>query len=176
MSNTRDEINGILSYLSEIQRTSRAKVLQPDDLSTSDKASIRERNKQYTRYIAEYTNHYSQKARLSYRQKKTFFGFSLVMAGAIITAGVVAIVALAFRENFTVESLIGIVTAFAGVITAALALPSIIAGHLFPQSEDDKSAEVFGKMVDGDMQLRKMYINENDYKELSDKSAANEDQ
>ena len=150
----------VSDILKDVQRSRRIKELGDEDLSLSDKASIRERNEKYTDYIQEYTYQYSERANLSLFQKKCFFWFSIATTLIVVGGGITAIVLLARRENITIEALAAIVTAFAAVITAALALPSIIASHLFPQREDDKSAHVFEAMVKGDMDLRKMYLSE----------------
>lgn len=67
-------------------------------LRAKDEEDIKDRSQSYTAYIWAYTRNYMKKADLTVTQKKWFFGLSLGTAGAIIIAGAIAVVALAFRK------------------------------------------------------------------------------
>ena len=55
------------------------------------------------------------------------------------------------------NDVITVITAMAGAISSFLVLPRVMAENLFPSKEEDKTADVFSKMFEHDINLRGLY-------------------
>lgn len=132
---------------------------------------ISARNQIYTQFLFTYIANSNQKSKHQVRMKIWFFAIIMSLLAILVIAACVALVNISAKALPRVEDVVTVITAISGVITSFIVIPKVIAKNLFPPSEDDKTAQIFGSMIKSDLKLRKYYApmdsNEEKIKEAS---------
>ena len=125
-----------------------------------DMQHIRSRSTIYNNYLTNYVKFYKAKSWMQLIMRGLFF-VVIVSASILIVWSCFSCISVTLQSNrFELADAIAIVSALAGMLTAFIALPEIVAKNLFPQKEDDVSAELFNLMFKHDVELRKLYNNQ----------------
>jgi lipopolysaccharide export LptBFGC system permease protein LptF len=111
------------------------------------------RDKMYTELLRHYIDTTKLKSKLNESYKRNFY--RLVMA--IFVGLAISFVALSIAAFFAKDKAtgVGLATAnVAGLISAIIVLPRIIAKHLFPENEDEHMVRLVEKMQNNDTSIR----------------------
>ena len=128
------------------------------NLEKSDEKNIHYRNDAITEVVQEFKSEYSQ----TNTQRKSFRGiffkvtmclFSLLILFCIFIASYSVI---NFNTNELGSAAI-VITALGTIITTVITLPKIIAKHLFPEDERDKSIDMIKAILESDLEMRKFW-------------------
>ena len=128
------------------------------NLADSDEENIHQRNNYITGVVREFESVYrkTNAQRESYRG--TFFWVTMVLLVVLILACVsVAFISVASLSENTIGSAAAIVASLATIIATVITLPQIIAKHLFPENERDKSIEMINAILQSDLEMRKYW-------------------
>ena len=141
----------VLNLSNKKEQIESDEALKQDDLN-----SIQYRNKTYNKFLESFSNDFSVRAKNQIKMKKIFF---YLIMGALYF--LIFIVGISLRnislKEINVYEMATIISSLAGVITAFIVIPKIIAKNLFPTYENDKSTEIFSNMIKYDHELRKFY-------------------
>lgn len=173
--NTSDLSEFIIDY----SKTRIANIKEDNDIdevntkvTVSDISDIMDRSKHYNKYINLSLNVYRAKQKSQLIMKWLFFGIVLFLLILLIIGTIISMVAISNKESVSLYDISLIITAVAGVITAFIVLPKVIAKNLFPQSDEDNSKDVFKYVMENDLKLRGFYSEMFDV----DKSFNNDDE
>jgi len=97
--------------------------------------------------IKVFVKHYEESHKEGRKLRATFFRVVLAFMGIILLGSVATLIALAAR-GVTVYGIGVAVTAMVSLITLIIALPTIIAKHLFPVDEDKHLKDLLLKSLD----------------------------
>lgn len=112
------------------------------------------RNRLYTQLLGIYIENYKQKEKTKGIYKCIFFIITLLLFLGIIVCGLIGIVALSVFGDENLAN-VGIAIAnIAGIVSALIVLPRIIAEHLFPTDEESNMLEMVKNMQDNDSNIR----------------------
>lgn len=128
-----------------------------DDLKTADLEAIRRHTRAYSYYLETFVDEYEKKSHSQRIMKNWFFVLTLVLLFAIIGGGVGSIIIVSTKQNISLPDVATVITAVVGAVSSFLILPKVIAENLFPSKEEDKTAEIFGKMFEHDINIRSIY-------------------
>lgn len=123
-----------------------------------------ERNVLYTELLRNYIASYEDKDNEKRRYKKVFFWVTIVILCLIVVACLVfiGIIIVVGKDNYTeIGAIIGSVI---GIITALIAIPKIIAEHLFPVNEESNMIDMVKNMQDNDSNIRNVLYGNHDSK------------
>lgn len=153
------EYNIIMDYLDDLLSKENAEKKQITDvyLRDADLVAIQARAKTYTEYLKNYVTDYKNKTHAQRIMKIWFFVLTMFLLLAIVGASSTCLVAISLKDNIKLSDIATVITAMAGAVSSFLILPKVIAENLFPSREEDKTAEVFGKMFEHDIELRGLY-------------------
>lgn len=163
-SNDDVEFSGFFDSLSKSEN------IETDDfLKSSDREAVYKHNKYYNKFLREYVNNYKRKNKSQIRMKWVFFvSIMLIMLGIIATS-LTCLISIAQTNRFNPYNLTATLSSLASSITAFIILPKIIANHLFPEKEDDKTDSIFGAMISYDKSLREFYSKTTDLEDRENK-------
>lgn len=121
-----------------------------------------ERNVLYTELLRNYIASYEDKDNEKRKYKKVFFWVTIVILCLIVAAclGFIGIIVVVGKDNYTeIGAIIGSVI---GIITALIAIPKIIAEHLFPVNEESNMIDMVKNMQDNDSNIRNVLYGNHD--------------
>lgn len=177
MQNTNK--SDLSEFIIDYSKTQIANIKEDNDIDevntkvkVSDISDIMDRSKHYNKYINLYLKAYRAKQKSQLIMKWLFFGIVLFLLILLIIGTIISMVAISNKESLSLYDISLIITAVAGVITAFIVLPKVIAKNLFPQSDDDNSKDVFKYVMENDLKLRGFYSEMLDV----DKSFNNDDE
>lgn len=133
------------------------KRITDNDLKDADLEAVQKHTKAYSDYLETFVSDFKLKTGHQRRMKIVFFAVTLVLLLAIIGSGVSSIVIISKKQATTLSDVATVITAVVGAVSSFLILPKVIAENLFPSKEDDRSAEIFGKMFEHDINIRNIY-------------------
>lgn len=112
----------------------------------------RKRDKIYTNLLSKFYEYYVNEKETIKRQKEKFFKCFLGLMSIIGIGGIIlwALALFVFKTN----NLSIIISATIDIIVAFVAIPVIIAKHLFPEKADERITEVVKALVDNDKNIR----------------------
>ena len=113
-----------------------------------------DRDKLYTKLLDCYIEFYCGKSKRNKCYKKTFFYSILGTFLLIILATMTFITILALRGDTTIEDIGIVASGAAGMVSALIILPKIIAEHLFPKDEDKNMIGLVEKLQVNDTSIR----------------------
>lgn len=128
-----------------------------EDLKSSDMRAIHDRNEIYNRYLKNYVSNFSLRTYHQRKMKKWFFIITMLLLTVIVIASSVSLILIVNRESLEAADAATAITAVIGMISTFLVLPKVIGDNLFPSKEEDQTHEIFSKMVENDMNLRKFH-------------------
>ena len=126
----------------------------------------KDRDKKYTSLLHAYLLNYKLDKYQIKRQKKRFFTLVFTIIGILLFIEILAIILCIFFGKE--KSLAIIISASVSIIGSLIALPTVIAKHLFPEKIDENMAKVLQCMIDNDRSIRDAQIN-SIHREQSDK-------
>lgn len=113
-----------------------------------------ERNQLYTKLLSRYINIYQEKEDEKKKYKKAFFRITMVIFSVIIFGCMYNILCIS-STNVNGIVVIGVAGIdLAGIVSALIVLPKIIAEHLFPANEESNMIDMVKKMQDNDAKIR----------------------
>lgn len=112
------------------------------------------RNQAYTRLLEVYISEYKKKGISKKRYKLSFFIIVMLAFITINIAAVVSIFCVIIRGNISLGDVGVVISALAGMISAFIVIPKIIAEHLFPADEDANMIAMVKSMQENDAKIR----------------------
>ncbi len=123
------------------------------------------RNKLYTQLLETYIDNYKKKEKTKGIYKCIFFVITIVLFLGIVVCGLVGLIILSIYGDGSLAN-VGIAIAnIAGIISALVVLPRIIAEHLFPTNEEGNMLGMVKNMQDNDANIRNMLYDDKTEKE-----------
>lgn len=127
----------------------------------SDKADFRsqylDRDVQYTELLSKYIDLYERKAKRNEKYKLSFFIITMSMFVLLIAVPFVLFFIIACKESASVSDAVMVFGGIAGIVSAVIVLPKIIAEHLFPANEDENMIGMVQHMQLNDSKIREMF-------------------
>ena len=153
---TAQEFSAVEDLIYSDATAKNAQIINRED-EFNDIPHIQKRSKIYTDYLQNYVINFRRK-NLSYiAMKIVFFCVVIVLLAVITVACFACIKEISKKENIDYADAATAITAIAGLLVSFLSLPKLICNNLFPQSEEDKTAEIFNKMFEHDVKLRELH-------------------
>lgn len=112
------------------------------------------RNQAYTELLKVYIDDYVKKSKSKKNYKRGFFIVALAAFGFIVLTAIVSIWIVTIRGNISPGDVGVVVSALAGMISAFIVIPKIIAEHLFPADEDANMIAMVKSMQENDAKIR----------------------
>lgn len=131
---TPEEIRGSIERYRE---------LREPNLSIKDRSDINN-----LRSIQEFLNHFRKTQEVNLALKKWFFGIVVFMMLSVIIGSTVVLIIFAGKETQNAGSISAVIGASSGALSAIIALPMVIARHLFPTKEHTQIIAVVGLMME----------------------------
>lgn len=113
-----------------------------------------QRDASYTKLLNDYIEVYREKTKWKKWYKLVFFSIAMLTFLGLIVGAMVLFIIIAGKEKSTVADIALIVGAVAGVLSAIIILPRIIAEHLFPTNEDEHMIDMVKNMQVNDSNIR----------------------
>ena len=135
--------------------------LKDNVLKDTDIESLQRNSNAYSCYLETFVNEYKKKSCHQRVMKIWFFVLTLFLLFALIGGGISSIIIVSLKRCITLADVATVITAVTGAVSSFLILPKIIAENLFPSKEEDRTAEIFGKMFEHDISIRSIYNDTN---------------
>ncbi len=127
---------------------------RPVDDGVIGEKGAKDRDEKYTKLLEIYSEKYSTDKDVVNYQKKTFFNLTLSLFVILLAAGITLLfLALFFYTKSSVAVVIG---ASVDILVAFIAIPTVIAKHLFPEKMDNGIIEVVKLLVQNDEHVREL--------------------
>ncbi|HBL84002.1 MAG: hypothetical protein A2Y17_05810 [Clostridiales bacterium GWF2_38_85] len=164
MENQDCDISNIIFFLSQKVKSSELSEIEDDDyFKNQDYNAIKTRNETYNTYLENYVLNYIIKSSSQRRLRNAFFIIITTLLIILVMTCCLAIFIVASKLETNLSDSITVISAISGVISAFFILPKVIAMNLFPQYEEDKTAELFSMLLSNDMSLRGFYEKQKQY-------------
>lgn len=112
------------------------------------------RDKLYTELLTKFSDNYDLTKKQSKTQKTVFFSVVLVFLGILLITGIVILFIALF--NCSICNVAVVIGASVDILGAFIAIPTIIAKHLFPEKIDNDVIEVVKQLVRNDKHIREL--------------------
>lgn len=112
------------------------------------------RNQLYSELLAQYIGEYHVKDTWKKWYRVIFFGVTMVSFIGIIVCSLIVLFLAARKAQPSAADLGAILGSVAGILSAILVLPKIIAEHLFPKDEDSNMISMVKNMQLNDSAIR----------------------
>ena len=156
-----DIISQILEDLSENSQKIAAK---DEDLLEASKKEESECGPQYDRrdrlyadLLESYIKVYESKCAWNKWFKLAFFVMSILIFSGIVVVSLASLWITASKKAIGPSDVAVVVSGMAGIISAIIVLPRIIAEHLFPTNEDENMIGMVKNMQVNDSKIRSFY-------------------
>ena len=148
-----------IKFLNEaVSKSSTSKKrITDNDLKNADLEAVQKHTKAYSDYLEAFVSDFKLKTRNQRKMKIVFFVVTLILLLVIIGGGVGSIFIISKKQDTALPDVATVITAVVGAVSSFLILPKVIADNLFPSKEDDRTAEIFGKMFEHDINIRNIY-------------------
>lgn len=114
----------------------------------------RERDKLYTKLLERFSDNYEETKKQTKWQKTTFFIVILVLLSGLVVSGVVLL--FLALNNCSPCNIAIVVGASVDIISSFIAIPTIVAKHLFPEKIDNDVIKVVQLLVGNDKNVREL--------------------
>lgn len=114
----------------------------------------KQRDEVYTDLLKEYLNSYKSKMKCKQRMKVAFFIITIIAFGAIIALFGIVIINASINGISNVSDIATVLGSVASVLSALIAIPKIIAVHLFPTDEETNHVLMIKNMQQNDSRIR----------------------
>lgn len=108
----------------------------------------------YADLLEAYIDVYNSKAAWNKWFKLAFFAISLLIFGGIVVVSLIVLITIARKNTTSLSDVAVALSSMAGIISAIIILPKIIAEHLFPTNEDEHMIEMVKNMQVNDSRIR----------------------
>ena len=125
-------------------------------ITTRDDEEYNRRNAFYSELLSEYIKIYKKKEDAKAKYKSCFFVCILVSFFIIVVGGIAGIILISIFADSSLASAGIAAVDVAGIISALMVLPKIIAEHLFPVDEESNMLNMVQRMQENDTQIRNM--------------------
>lgn len=115
----------------------------------------------YTQLLKEYIDVYTGKEEDKKKYKKAFFIIVMIIFIIIIIGCVASICYISIEGAYDLESVGIVFSNVAGIISAIIVIPQIIAKHLFPTNEEKFMIDMVTSMQNNDAGIRDIIFSEN---------------
>ena len=158
-SKDNNDFQATLTMLEMLLNKSKVKKkkITDNDLKNADLEAIQKHTIIYTDYLKKYVDDYKRKLNAQYAMKWLFFGVTIILLTVMIIGGIIVICNISKKPLIKPSDVATVITATFGAVSSFLILPKVIAENLFPSKEEDKTAQIFEKMFEHDINLRGMY-------------------
>lgn len=112
------------------------------------------RNTLYTSLLGEYIGIYSKRAQAKDKYKLAFFIITMIAFVGIIVASLIFIGYTSIYGEGQIVDIGTVIASVAGIISALIIIPKIIAEHLFPVNEESTMIDMVKSMQDNDAKIR----------------------
>lgn len=154
-SKDNNDFQDALSMLDTLFSNAKVKKkISDNDLKNTDLEAIQRHTKIYTEYLETYVNDYKKKISAQITMKWIFFIIVLLLLTSMIIGSIIVICNISKKPLINPSDVATVITAIVGAVSAFLILPKVIAENLFPSKEEDKTAQIFEKMFEHDINLR----------------------
>lgn len=131
-----------------------SKNIEEDPMGVIGADGARKRDKLYTKLLARFSDNYDETKKQTKWQKTTFFIVILVLLTGLLVSGIVLLyLALNNCSPCNIAIVIG---ASVDIIGSFIAIPTIIARHLFPEKIDNDVIKVVKLLVENDKNVREI--------------------
>lgn len=128
------------------------------NLERSDEENIHYRNETITEVVKEFKEEYQKSNKTKGFYRSFFFWSAMVLfLGLVVTCLFIAIYSIFMLSDNEIGGAVAIVTSLGTIIVAIIALPKIIAEHLFPAGDRDKSIDMIQAILESDLEMRKFW-------------------
>ena len=110
------------------------------------------RDREYTLLLEKFLINYTKEKKQTLIQKSLFFGIIVAFLSLLGVAGIVLLFLSLYSDS--VNTLPVIIGACVDIFGSFIAIPTIIAKHLFPEKIDEKIIDVVTVLVDNDKHVR----------------------
>jgi hypothetical protein len=137
-------------------------VVADDETQTSSSVTAQDvpedakRNALYTELLDRYIGDYAFKVVSKRRYKTVFFVATMVMFFMLVIAPIAAILVVALNGQGSISDVSVVIGSVAGIISAIIVLPKIIAEYLFPVDEETHLIEIVRTMQNIDLKIREI--------------------
>ena len=151
-ANAKESNENYLEYVGELKRDD--DVATDEVLAKNDNFHMMEHNSDYTKLLGCYVENLSKTLKAKYWFKIIFFGF--IMFAIIIVLDIfMRSINYALQCEEMSAAIVAIIGGFVSLISATIALPSIIAQYLFNIDEEKDASEIIKNMQEFDKIIRK---------------------
>lgn len=130
-----------------------------------------ERNILYTVLLKSYIASYEEKDKEKRKYKKVFFYVAIGILCLIIIACLLLIGMVIGKEKGNYADIGAVAGSVVGIITALIAIPKVIAEHLFPVNEESNMIDMVKNMQDNDSNIRNVIYRNGDNERNQEKDA-----
>ena len=149
------QLNEALTHISEVFGEQQKKMVY--GLQESDNEGIIIRGKLFTTFIENFVGESKRRATQQRIFRIVFFCAVLLTFFTLNVLSVMVIYEVSLKIESSYTDAAAVAAALGTVISTLIILPKIIAVHLFPSTEQDKSIELFTKVLEEDRKMREMY-------------------
>lgn len=115
----------------------------------------RKRDRKYTRLLDIFLSNYTSNKKQMYLQKRVFFYSVLALFGVLVISGVGILFFVLFNKEIAANTaLAAIIGASIDILGSFIAIPLVIAKHLFPEKVDNDIIDVVKLLVENDSNIR----------------------
>ena len=160
--NDKDKLSEALSTLANELGIVQHKKQHGLNLKDNDSEEIQKRNVSFTNFVNSFVEDSSDRAKQQKKLRYAFFVIIMLLFSGLSVMSCCIIFVIAKKEHTTANDIVATAAAFGTVLSLIVVLPKIIAVHLFPSVERDKSVELFSKVLEEDFRIRTFYMSSND--------------
>ena len=152
-SNTFEQIEESLSDSSDSIKLSDDNLVNQSNID-DEIFQYKQRDKLYTKLLQEYLNSYKSKMQCKQKMKTIFF-YITIGAFILIIGLFLFVLGKASWEGLSSNAdIVTVLGSVAGVLSALIAIPKIIAVHLFPTDEETSHVLMIRNMQKNDSRIR----------------------
>ena len=126
-------------------------------LKDHDSQEIDKRNKSFSMFVDNFVDESGKKVVQQRVFRGVFFYVVLFVFFILNVVSICVIVIISVKELPIESSIAPVAAAFGTLLSSLIMLPKIIAKHLFPSKDQDKSIELFSKVLEEDRKMRELY-------------------
>lgn len=152
---TISEIRAIRKLLQATPKEEKSVTIKERQVGVIGEGGAIDRDGRYTELLETYLLEYETSKNLMYAQKRVFFYTILTFLGILIISGVAILFFALFREGLDDgTALAAIIGASVDILVSFIAIPLVIAKHLFPEKVDNDIIDVVKLLVENDNNIR----------------------
>lgn len=131
-----------------------SKNIEKDPMGVIGADGARKRDKLYTELLKRFSDNYADTKQQTKWQKTTFFIVILVLLTGLLVSGIVLLYLV--LNNCSACNIAIVIGASVDIVGSFIAIPTIIARHLFPEKIDNDVIKVVKLLVENDKNVREI--------------------